>query len=369
MLMHARGHHGAEVELHAHHVVIRRKGITSALNGVRGEKSIPVSSITSVQFNAAGILIAGSIRFSVMGETKAFLKERDPNWVQFGISQAEAFERLRDAIQSAINLPSLPSIAAQQMQNRVRHSSVGADGRQDASRGRLFENDAAADPDGEFVAMGYKTIGDPPSDPTWDSTFDDIPPLEPRSPAEWWRELSGFSKIVTLAVLGVLILLVTTSGIDTSTPPEPTVQYEDAAGNAVSDANAAPARVAASSAEKNPAVPEATSPGNWIGKYDAYFDGATGEVEITPLTAGRLSVSIGMAGERCAGEIEAIVDRPVGDVITVSKAAYEDRDDQESACRISLRKQGDELSLSEDEVCMGHHGVSCGFDGTASRSK
>ncbi len=169
-----------------------------------------------------------------------------------------------------------------------------------------------------------------------------------------------------LAVLGILILVITTSEIDTSPAVEPAVQYEDVDGNRVSAPNAA-ASVASPVAKKKAATLEAAPASNWSGHYDGTFDGATGGIDIAPTADGRLSISIGIGGKSCAGGIDAVVDRPNGNSITIAKAAYEDRDDQESACRLSLRKRGDEIVLNEEEVCMNHHGMSCGFDGTANR--
>lgn len=195
---------------------------------------------------------------------------------------------------------------------------------------------------------------------TWASAFDDVPPWEPRSPAEMWRNLSRPSKIVVAIVIIILVVLITTSSTDHVAELEPTVQYVDGSGKAVS---AREPRQAPALAAK--LLPPVSKESDWVGKYDGAFDGASGTLDITQGSDQKLSISLGMAGGSCAGGIDAVVDQPAGNIITITKAPYEDGDYQENTCRLSLHKRGDEIVLHEDEVCMNHHGMSCGFNGSA----
>ncbi|KRB80606.1 hypothetical protein ASE00_16290 [Sphingomonas sp. Root710] len=346
MLMVAKGAAGAAIELHDHHLVIRRRGVASMLHGIGGDKSIPLSSITSVQFKSAGILMPGEIRFSLMGETAAFLKERDPNRVQFRGSQQGAFERLRSAIHSKINLPSLQALAVQSARAREANAEWPT---RVAGGGTRYETSTRPSPlQIEDHSHAQRVGGD------WEAAQ----PLDP-SAAGWLAEHKiirgiAYAGIVLFCLLAFLAMLAD----DPSTPID---------GNGVEAAQIEDAPTATEVTYED--APPVSADDRWLGQYSAAFDGASGTVEITPQTGGRLAVSIDMAGERCAGSVAAVVDRPEDNLITVAKAPYEDGDDQESSCRISLRKNGDELSITEEEVCMNHHGMSCGFNGVARRTQ
>ncbi len=98
------GKNGGIVELLADVVVIRRKGILSAINqGLKGEKRIPYSSITSVQFKEPG-MTTGYIQFGVLGgrESKGgvFDATQDENTVLFLKNAANEFRQLRDLVET-----------------------------------------------------------------------------------------------------------------------------------------------------------------------------------------------------------------------------------------------------------------------------
>jgi hypothetical protein len=79
-------------------VTIQRKGARAALNhGLKGDKRIPIDSITAVQFKPAG-LTAGYIQFSLGGsiENRAGLLAggNDENTIQFKSRQQASFEAI-----------------------------------------------------------------------------------------------------------------------------------------------------------------------------------------------------------------------------------------------------------------------------------
>lgn len=91
------------VELLTDAIVIRRKGLANFLTqGAQGEKRIPLSAITSVQFKAAGFM-AGMIQFSLMGSRDAapgmLAATKDENAVLFEKRQQPDFERLKAAVE------------------------------------------------------------------------------------------------------------------------------------------------------------------------------------------------------------------------------------------------------------------------------
>lgn len=201
-----------EVELFDHHILIKRTGLFAAGSRLGGDKSVPLSSITSVQFRRAGMFSPGFIKFGILGEADpGWDKLIHPNVVGFRSSQQMAFLRIRDAIQASINVPSLAALAADHMRNRIGNSSV--DDRENGLD--------AATPRLEHL-QPY-----PPN-------FDDIPPWQPRSPAAWWRDLSWGSKTAVAAATGFLLMVIVSTDTKPSTEADPTVQYVDESGNTTS---------------------------------------------------------------------------------------------------------------------------------------
>jgi hypothetical protein len=105
--MFADGSNGS-VELDDHQIVIRRKGIANKITqGFQGDKSIPLRSITAVQFRPAGSLMAGCIQFTIIGgqEFRGGMLQAtmDENAVLFTREQQPAFEHLRRAVEEAVS--------------------------------------------------------------------------------------------------------------------------------------------------------------------------------------------------------------------------------------------------------------------------
>ncbi len=341
----------ASVELHEHHIVIGRWGFVSTLQDTSGVKAIPLSSITSVQFRKAGTFVDGFIRFSVAGETKPSQSKSDPNTVYFlksEVSEALAFERIRDAVQNAINIPSLASLAMQHTRARAEQAS-SLDGPPSDNQLRRLNAPDGQTPRPDDLPEVNKAASD------WEA----IRPWEPKPFSQWLRDRSFTTKIVLAACIGMLILLFSTSDIQPAAEPQPTMEYVDENGHYLAAASV----VARQEVQQITVDPRDA----WVGKYEGTFDGANGILEIKKAPDQQLAVSIGMGGERCAGGIDAVVDQPGDDVVTVAKVPYEDGDYQESACQLRLQRKGADIVVNEEQVCMNHHGMGCGFDGSARR--
>jgi len=87
-------------------VTITRQGMRALLNyGSAGTKRIPLSSITAVQFRAAGGL-SGYIQFTILGgvENRGGMLEsgNDENSMQFARKQQADFEKLRAFVEGRI---------------------------------------------------------------------------------------------------------------------------------------------------------------------------------------------------------------------------------------------------------------------------
>lgn len=104
-LVMAKGVNG-QIELYEDRVLIRRKGVMAFVTqGIKGDKSINVSSITSVQFKEAGLL-RGYIQFGFIGgaEAKGGIIQGgvDENTVMFVKKEQPDFEKIRNFVQSRI---------------------------------------------------------------------------------------------------------------------------------------------------------------------------------------------------------------------------------------------------------------------------
>ena len=87
-------------------IVITRKGVSAFLTqGLKGEKTIPIDSLTNIQFKAAGIL-NGYIQFSVTGEVSskggAFAAGYDENTVFFKKNNLKVAEDIRAFLEERI---------------------------------------------------------------------------------------------------------------------------------------------------------------------------------------------------------------------------------------------------------------------------
>jgi hypothetical protein len=101
------GHNG-QVETDSECITITRKGFVGVMtHAFQGEKRIPYSSVTSVQFRPAGLFTNGYIQFGVLGgnESRGALLDatRDENSVLFRRGkQEQEFRKLRAIVEEAV---------------------------------------------------------------------------------------------------------------------------------------------------------------------------------------------------------------------------------------------------------------------------
>lgn len=105
----AKGHNGT-ILFDGDFVTIHRKGGLARLTIGKGDKRIPVSSITAVQWKPPGSLVNGFISFSLGGAherqssfgSQSFSAASDENSVMVTKAQAAAFLELREAVETEI---------------------------------------------------------------------------------------------------------------------------------------------------------------------------------------------------------------------------------------------------------------------------
>ena len=102
----AKGVNG-QIELSDNKVCILRKGILGFLTqGLKGDKNIMISTISSIQFKKAGMVTNGYIQFAFSGGQEAkgglFQGTKDENTVMFNKKQQPLFEKIRDTVENRI---------------------------------------------------------------------------------------------------------------------------------------------------------------------------------------------------------------------------------------------------------------------------
>lgn len=92
--------------------------------------------------------------------------------------------------------------------------------------------------------------------------------------------------------------------------------------------------------------------------YAGIGEGEVG-VRLIPAGAGAYSFSISTASEGCAGGGDGHAVERSGEIV----GAFAD----EPACKVTMRRQGAKLEVSESPECSGWHGAACAFIGTLDR--
>lgn len=113
--LHIIGRNG-QITFDGFYLTLHRKGFLGRASIGKGEKRIPLSSITAVQWKPAGPVMNGFIQFTVPGgnevRSQAGRQTRDAghdeNSVLFTRQQMPGFERLRAAVEQAIGAAAHP---------------------------------------------------------------------------------------------------------------------------------------------------------------------------------------------------------------------------------------------------------------------
>ena len=87
--------------------ILRRGLMAKATQGfTKGDKSIPIKMISSIQFKKGGVIANGYIQFATgAGESRGGIHDavKDENSVVFWMGSNEEFEEFRDIVQKQIN--------------------------------------------------------------------------------------------------------------------------------------------------------------------------------------------------------------------------------------------------------------------------
>lgn len=118
-LIQASGVNG-QVSFDGSFITITRKGLLARATIGKGEKRIPIGSVTAVQWKPPGAMVRGFIQFTVPGGNEGRSHAgrqtsdaaKDENSVLIDRSQREAFERLREAVEQAIAQRGIPTQSA-----------------------------------------------------------------------------------------------------------------------------------------------------------------------------------------------------------------------------------------------------------------
>lgn len=115
-LIEAKGVNG-QVSFDGQFVTIHRKGGLGRLTVGKGEKRIPISAITAVQWKPPGALVNGYIQFTVPGGNEGRSRAghqttdaaKDENAVVVSRKHEAEFQVLREAIEAAVGRPAAAS--------------------------------------------------------------------------------------------------------------------------------------------------------------------------------------------------------------------------------------------------------------------
>ena len=108
-------------------VVINRRGAgAKLLHGLKGEKRIPLTSVTSVQFKRASTMAAGFIQIGILGGNEGIGgvlgASYDENTVTFKKGQESTFLKIREKIEASIVDRGKPQIVVLEKQTSVTQS-------------------------------------------------------------------------------------------------------------------------------------------------------------------------------------------------------------------------------------------------------
>ena len=109
-----------QIEVFEDKIVITRKGLAGfSTHGLAGDKTIPMSSIQSIQFRQGGLLANGFIQFAVLGGVErqggVFAAVKDENTVMLMMGeQSNAGKKIKEYIESRILELSKPQAKAVQ---------------------------------------------------------------------------------------------------------------------------------------------------------------------------------------------------------------------------------------------------------------
>jgi hypothetical protein len=102
---------------------------------------------------------------------------------------------------------------------------------------------------------------------------------------------------------------------------------------------------------------------HWPGKYEGDL-----MVRVSGLLGAHKVVLVAATADGCTGDIGLAGGEPAKD-ISPDELGLSLKPDDKTTCTISIKKDGDKLTVSESGICTVYHGLACSFNGSAVRLK
>jgi hypothetical protein len=102
---------------------------------------------------------------------------------------------------------------------------------------------------------------------------------------------------------------------------------------------------------------------DWLGKYEGDL-----MVRINGLPNAHKIVLVAATADGCTGDIGLAGGEPAKD-ISLTELGLTLKPDDKTTCTITIRKDGDKLTVSESGICTTYHGLACSFNGSAIKLK
>ncbi len=101
----------------------------------------------------------------------------------------------------------------------------------------------------------------------------------------------------------------------------------------------------------------------WPGKYEGDL-----MVRINGLPNAHKVVLVAATADGCTGDIGLAGGEPAKDV-SPTELSLTLKPDKTTTCTVTIKKDGDKLTVSESGICTSYHGLACSFNGSAVRLK
>jgi hypothetical protein len=102
---------------------------------------------------------------------------------------------------------------------------------------------------------------------------------------------------------------------------------------------------------------------HWPGKYEGDL-----MVRINGLPNAHKVVLVAATADGCTGDIGLAGGELVKDT-SPTELSLTLKPDETTTCTVTIRKDGDKLTVSESGICTAYHGLACSFNGSAMRLK
>jgi hypothetical protein len=101
---------------------------------------------------------------------------------------------------------------------------------------------------------------------------------------------------------------------------------------------------------------------HWPGKYEGDL-----MVRVSGLPNAHKVVLVAATADGCTGDI-GLAGGELAKDISPTELGLTLKPDDKTTCTISIKKDGDKLTISESGICTTWHGLACSFNGSAIRS-